>query len=83
MFMKTLLREENRDSAHAIKSVLLEVCRQGTEYPDMTPHGTTSNMFRLHIPAVESDDTYLQGFRVLLIVMQNHVLTMSIEPEYA
>lgn len=83
MFMKSLLREGHTDSAQAIKSVLLAVCLRGTEYPDMTPFGTTRNMFRLHVPAVKTDETFLQGFRVVLIVMDNHILTMTIEPEFA
>ena len=83
IFMKSLLRERNRDSAKAIKSVLREVCRQGTEYPDMTPFGTTDNMFRLHVPAVKTDNAHFQGFRIILIVMENHILAMSIGPEFA
>lgn len=83
MFMKSLLREGFKDSAWAIKSVLLEVCRLGSEYPDMTPFGKTNNMFMLHIPAVKTDDTYLQGFRIILIVMKNHILAISIEPDFA
>ena len=82
-FMKSLLRQGKKDSARAIKSVLLEICRQGTEYPDMTPSGETENMYRLYIPPVKTDNAYHQGFQVTLIVMENHVLATSIGPEVA
>lgn len=83
MFMKSLLREGHKESALAIKSMLVEVCRQGGDFPGLRAHGTTKNMFRLHVPAVKTDETYLQGFRVILIVMKNHILVMSIDPAYA
>ena len=83
LFMKSLLRRGKRDTAKAIKSVLLEICRNGSSYPGLVKYSDVKNMYTLHIPATGSEEEFKQGFRVLLIIMEYHVLATSIGPEYS
>ncbi len=83
LFMKSLLKSGKRETARSIKGVLLEVCRDGTEYDDLKPHGEVENMYRLHIPPFDPDDDFNQGFRVIMIIMEKHVLATSIGPDFS
>ena len=83
LFMKSLIRSGKRDTAKSIKGVLLDVCRKGAKFEDLEPHGDVENMYRLHIPPFNSDDDFNQGFRVIMIIMENHVLATSIGPDFS
>ena len=82
-FMKRLIRSGKQTTAKGIKSVLLEVCRIGVEYSNLEPYSDVKNMYRLHIPALNKEDGFQQGFRVIIIIMEGHVLATSIGPEYS
>ncbi len=83
LFMKSLLRSGKKETARSIKGVLLQVCREGADFSDLKPHGDVENMYRLHIPPFNPDDDFNQGFRVIMIIMERHVLATSIGPDFS
>lgn len=77
-FLSDLCHQGDQDTAKAIRSRLKEVCRQKKEHPDLVPHGTTKNMYRLIGPAAPADGPTHPGFEFVIIVAPERVIVVEI-----
>ena len=80
--MKSLLHSGKKETARHIKSVLLQICKMGHDYPDMIPAEETKNMYHLHVSSTKSDGPNHPGYRISIIIMENHILVTSLVVEY-